>query len=62
MLAGEAKTGPATAAESMPGPTQPACDGSWPLPPPEMMLTLFLSSDERTITLYPSNFCSPACE
>ena len=36
---GEAKTPPHTAAVSMPGVTYPACAGSWPEPPPQMMDT-----------------------
>ena len=47
---GEAKTLPHTAADSIPSATQPACDGSWPEPPPEMIATLVLSSAARTTT------------
>ena len=39
---GDAKTSPQTAAVSMPGPTKPACAGSWPEPPPETSATLEL--------------------
>jgi hypothetical protein len=31
---GEVKTSPETAAVNIPGPTNPAWAGSWPLPPP----------------------------
>src|SRR5688572_24290273 len=37
---GEVKTWPGHAASSMPRPTKPACNGSWPEPPPEMRPTL----------------------
>lgn len=36
---GEAKIVPATEAESRPGPTKEANEGSWPEPPPEMSET-----------------------
>ena len=34
-----------------PSPTDPACAGSWPDPPPETSATLFLSTWDRTTTL-----------
>lgn len=40
---GDAKMVPATAAESMPWPTMPAKEGSWPEPPPEIMDTCALA-------------------
>ena len=43
------RTSPQTAALSMPSPTNPACAGSWPEPPPEMMATLDLSTLERRV-------------
>src|SRR5688572_15442471 len=46
---GEVKTWPGHAASSMPRPTKPACNGSWPEPPPEMRPTLpRLRSRRRT--------------
>lgn len=33
-MGGEVKTSPETAAVNIPGPTNPAWVGSWPLPPP----------------------------
>ena len=49
---GEANTAPATAAVSIPLPTNPACDGSWPLPPPEMSATFpaFITSSTSALT------------
>ena len=45
-VGGEVNTTPDTAADSIPVPTNPACAGSCPLPPPETRVTLpaFLSS------------------
>ena len=42
-VGGEAKTLPATPPVNMPGPMYPAQKGSWPDPPPEMMLTFPVS-------------------
>src|SRR5581483_38892 len=37
---GEVNTSPGQAASSIPAPTNPACSGSWPVPPPETRPTL----------------------
>src|SRR5438128_510672 len=44
---GEVNTCPGQAASSIPQPTNPACSGSWPLPPPESSATLPLASGAR---------------
>ena len=48
---GEANTSPQTAAVSMPLPTNPAWDGSWPDPPPEIIATLDEGRSVRQTTL-----------
>ena len=55
---GDAKTSPQTAALSMPSPTNPACAGSWPEPPPEMSATLFLSTLDRSVFARTTTFTS----
>src|SRR6516225_1426375 len=48
---GEVKICPGQAASSMPRPTNPACNGSWPEPPPEINATLFAFSERRRTNL-----------
>ena len=52
-VGGEANTLPATPAVSIPGPMYPAQNGSWPLPPPEIMVTLSLGIwNNSSVTLF----------
>src|SRR5215831_17138197 len=61
-VSGEVNTWPATAALSIPAPTYPACAGSCPLPPPEMMATCWSrtsSASARQITRCPGKRFDP---
>ena len=55
---GDVKTGPATAASSMPLPTNPPCAGSCPEPPPDTSATFFCLRSLRTTILPASSFSS----
>src|SRR5215471_15712169 len=64
-VSGEVNTWPATAALSIPAPTYPACAGSCPLPPPEMMATCWSrisSASARQITRCPGKRFDPGLD
>jgi hypothetical protein len=55
---GEANRSPHTAAVSIPLPTNPACAGSWPEPPPEITATRLLSQSPRATILMAGSISS----
>ncbi len=55
---GEVNTAPHTAADNIPSPTKPACEGSCPLPPPQMRATFPDFSSLRAMISKPSTRCT----
>ena len=48
---GDANTEPQTAALNIPLPTNPDCEGSWPLPPPDSSVTCTIHSYISSVSI-----------